>query len=187
MSRKARSGGTLHVIIALLVSSAVVRTVAAAGPAMAEITHESAEQVNMNPTQADDPGPLFAALRAREEAVEERETQLEERLNALHVAETQIEEKLASLIAAEESLSATIAQADSAAETDLARLTTVYENMKPKEAAALFTEMSPGFAAGFLGLMRPDSAALIMSELEPDVAYSFSVVLAGRNATVPTD
>ena len=31
--------------------------------------------------------------------------------------------------------------------------------MKPKQAAALFEEMDPNFAAGFLGRMRPDAAA----------------------------
>ena len=91
------------------------------------------------------------------------------------------------MIAAEEALAATIAMADEAAATDLDQLTNVYENMKPKEAAALFEEMPPEFAAGFLGMMRPDAAALIMTQLEPEVAYSFSVVLAGRNANVPTE
>ena len=57
--------------------------------------------------------------------------------------------------------------------------------MKPKDAAALFEEMSPEFAAGFLGLMRADAAALIMTGLEPTTAYSISVILAGRNANVP--
>ena len=88
---------------------------------------------------------------------------------------------------AEGILNATIAMAESASQTDVAQLTTVYENMKPKEAAALFEEMSPEFAAGFLGLMRPDVAAAIMTRLAPATAYSFSVVLAGRNANAPTE
>ena len=108
-------------------------------------------------------------------------------MEALQNAEAEIAVQLQALQQAEADLTATIALADSAAETDLAQLTTVYENMKPKEAADLFAEMSPPFAAGFLGMMRPDSAAQIMTELEPEVAYSFSVVLAGRNAAVPTD
>ena len=78
-----------------------------------------------------------------------------------------------------------MAYADTAAEGDLARLTAVYENMKPKDAAALFEEMDPDFAAGFLGRMRADSAAGIMAGLSPPVAYSVSVLLAGRNANVP--
>jgi flagellar motility protein MotE (MotC chaperone) len=35
--------------------------------------------------------------------------------------------------------------------------------------------------------MRPDAAAGIMAGLQPQTAYTISVVLAGRNAKVPTE
>jgi flagellar motility protein MotE (MotC chaperone) len=35
--------------------------------------------------------------------------------------------------------------------------------------------------------MRADAAAAILAGLAPDQAYSISVVLAGRNANVPTE
>jgi flagellar motility protein MotE (MotC chaperone) len=184
---KKRAGkGTLHIISGLLIASAVVRVGAHAGPARAESDTEIAEITAQEPQTQSEPGSLLAALQSREARLEEREAQLRNRMQALHVAEAEIDEKLRALVLAEEDLRATIALADTAAETDLTRLTTVYENMKPKEAAALFSEMPPQFAAGFLGMMRPDAAAMIMTELEPETAYSFSVVLAGRNANVPT-
>ncbi len=182
-----RGGGTLHIVAGLLLASAVVRLVAEAGPALADegaVVDEGAELAKEEMVVADD---LLTAFKARENRLIEREAQLRDRMQALRVAEVEIQEKLDALIAAEASLSATIALAESASETDLARLTTVYENMKPKEAAALFEEMSPPFAAGFLGMMRPDAAAAIMTLLEPETAYSFSVVLAGRNANTPTE
>ena len=55
------------------------------------------------------------------------------------------------------------------------------------EAAALFEEMDPRFAAGFLGRMPAPAAAAIMAGLSPKTAYSFSVLLAGRNANAPRD
>jgi len=185
-----RGRGTLNIVAGLLVASALVRVFAQADPAVAQDVAEMDD--TMTPVSAPaptdiDPDSLLAALQAREAALEARESQLRERLQALRLAEIEIDDKLQALVAAEESLAATIALADTAAETDLAQLTTVYENMKPKEAAALFEEMTPEFAAGFLGLMRSDAAAAIMTELEPETAYSFSVVLAGRNANVPTE
>jgi flagellar motility protein MotE (MotC chaperone) len=57
--------------------------------------------------------------------------------------------------------------------------------MKPKDAAALFEEMDPGFAAGFLGRMRAVAAASVMAGLSPQTAYSVSVIMAGRNANAP--
>lgn len=129
---------------------------------------------------------LVEALKIRENEINERERQAKVQAEALATARAEIDKKLAQLEAAEKKLRSTIALADEAAENDLARLTTVYENMKPKDAAALFEEMDPEFAAGFMGRMRPDAAANILAGLSPQIAYSISAILAGRNAEVPT-
>lgn len=186
--RKKRGLGVLQVITCLLVASAVLRLATEVGPAMAnEGTDVSFEEANVPAADTGATDSLLSALQARERRLTEREAQLTARMEALRVAEEEIDQKLEQLVAAEARLSATIALADTAAESDLAQLTTVYENMKPREAADLFAQMPPRFAAGFLGLMRPDAAASIMTELDPEIAYSFSVVLAGRNADVPTE
>lgn len=186
---KRRKKGTLHIIAALLISSATLRMGAGTGEALAESLTSTTDTMAdaQQPENDVDKDILLKALLDREERVTERELALEQRLRTLQSVEEDLEEQLAALQIAEESLRATIALADTAAESDLARLTAVYENMKPKEAAALFEEMSPDFSAGFLGMMRPDAAALIMTQLTPQTAYSISVVLAGRNAGVPTE
>ena len=98
-----------------------------------------------------------------------------------------VDQKLAELTEAEERLRATMAQSQAAAEDDIAQLTSVYENMKPKQASEVFARMTPEFAAGFLGRMRADAAAQILASLDPDKAYSISVLLAARNANAPTE
>jgi len=128
---------------------------------------------------------LLVALQAREAQIKDREAKLNIRSKALAVADEEITKRLAVLEQAEVDLRATLALADDAAENDLARLTSVYENMKPKDAAALFETMEPDFAAGFLGRMRPDAAASVMAGLTPEAAYSISVILASRNANAP--
>ncbi|WP_322891187.1 MULTISPECIES: hypothetical protein [unclassified Yoonia] len=181
-----RHRGTLHIIAGLLLLSAVFRAGPYIGPAFAQEPATS-DSVLSEDTLPMIPAEMLAAFQAREARLAEREGQLRDRLQALRVAEIEIAEKLEAMRRAEESLNATIAQAETASSTDLELLRSVYENMKPKDAAALFVEMPPPFAAGFLGMMRPEASALIMAELPPEVAYSFSVVLAGRNANVPTD
>lgn len=126
------------------------------------------------------------ALRERSAALDEREVLIERRLAALRQAEEKIATEMAALVAAEESLAATLSLADGAAEADIARLTAVYERMKPKEAAEVFDAMDPTFAAGFLARMRHDTAADILAGLPPAKAYTVSVILAGRNVGVPT-
>lgn len=188
-------GGTLAVISVLLIGSALVRIGLQAGPAIAreslpeqdqEMPADSAIARTVAPTSAE-LQTLIDALREREHALDTREAQIQDRMKALEIAEEAIERRLEALIGAEERLSATLALADGATEEDLGRLTDVYQKMKPKQAAALFETMAPEFAAGFLARMRPDAAADVMAGLSPMAAYSISVVLAGRNATVPKE
>jgi len=133
------------------------------------------------------PMELVAALKAREDRLAVQEAAVSDRAAALALAEQVITARLQELRTAEEALAATLSRADGAAEADLAKLTSVYESMKPKDAAALFEAMKPEFAAGFLGRMRPESAAAVMSGMSSDAAYAVSVLLAGRNALVPKD
>lgn len=186
--------GSILLISSLLVASAGIRIFTSAGASFADIgssdtlllpstteisaaTRTDAERAEMN--------SLLDALRNREALATKREADLDMRKKALDVAQFEIQRRLDALEAAEKRLEATLTVAQTASEDDLARLTSVYENMKPKDAAALFEEMEPEFAAGFIARMRPDSAAKVMSGLNPQAAYSISVMLAGRNASAP--
>lgn len=179
----------LMIIALLLLGSALVRAGVGAGQALANsyaATTPSQSELEECDTPADFEA-LLSALKSREQLVQSREKQIRARVQALAVADREIEEKLARLSEAEEWLRATLALADTAAEDDIARLVAVYEAMKPKDAAILFEEMAPDFAAGFLGRMRPEAAAGVLAGLSPQAAYSLSVILAGRNASVPQD
>lgn len=195
--RLRRNGrGTVMIIAALLCASATLRLGSGAGSAVAEAVSAPdqavAEEVQADPLMDKagkmdrfEMGSLLSALQEREARLTQREERIAMRSKALAVADAEIEKRMAALAQMEENLRRTLALADGAAEEDLSRLTTVYENMKPKDAAALFETMEPDFAAGFLGRMRPDAAAAVLAGLSPEAAYSISVILAGRNATVP--
>lgn len=193
--RRTRAGrGALVVIAGLLVGSAMLRMGHDAGQALARSeapVDVSALGDAQGSSATCEPAPdmqlMLERFQEREAHIETQETAMAERMQALRLADREVARKLARLIEAEEALRATIALADDAAEGDIARLTKVYESMKPKNAAALFEEMNADFAAGFLGRMRPEAAAGIMANLSPGAAHRFSVVLAGRNAGVPTD
>ena len=189
--RRKRGGrGALMVIAAMLALSGGLRLGAGIGWAEASAAAEGPDdraEVAGSCETPDDIARVLALLKEREDRVVSREGALADRLQALAVAETQIASNMAALEEAEARLSATMAHASTAAEDDLARLTSVYENMKAKEAAPVFAAMDPKFAAGFLGRMRPDAAAAIMAGLDPEAAYAISVLLAGRNALAPTE
>ena len=188
----------LFMLSFLLIGSALVRLGMEAGPAIArEVSnlqngkdespsHAGQMQSEGMPSSAELQA-MLAAFKEREAALEAREAEIEDRMKALGIADEAIDRKLAALELAEEELRTTLALADGATEADVDRLTTVYEQMKPKESAALFEEMDPTFAAGFLARMRPEAAAGIMAGLSPEAAYTISVVMAGRNSGVPKE
>ncbi|SMX26289.1 hypothetical protein TRP8649_00362 [Pelagimonas phthalicica] len=197
--RKAK--GALSAIGALLLASAILRVGIGAGEAFAR---EGGEDVHEEPVKKmadtytpapatpttipdEEIMPLLKAMNEREARIAKREENVAVRMKALAAAEQEIDRKLAALEDAEERLRATMSLAQTAAEDDITRLTSVYANMKPKQAAALFEEMDPEFSAGFLARMKPDVAAAIMAGLSPNAAYTISVVLAGRNARVPKE
>ena len=182
--------GVLTVISLLMIGSAIIRAGLEAGPALARGTEP--EQNPEKPPAANITTPadlqvLLTALLRREDELNRREAAILDMEKAQEIAKRAIDERLDALLSAEETLRETLALADKAAETDLIRLTDVYQNMKPKDAAALFETMDPVFAAGFLSRMPPDAAAGVMAGLSPEAAYTISVVMAGRNASAPVD
>lgn len=149
-------------------------------------THSETNQSEMPvQQQAADPGDLHAALQARKAQLDERENALLDRAQALREAETELQRNLDALLEAESRLAATLRLTETAAEDDLRHLTTVFESMKPPQAAELFSQMDTEFAAGFVSRLRPDFAGEVMSALDPLIAYGISAVLAGRHARTP--
>lgn len=188
-----RSGkGSILLISCLLLGSAAIRVGSEAGKAVAT---ENPIPAEMEPVESaamsrgdmapEEMSEMLLAFQRREDRIERMEQEIAVREKALRVADEEIEKRLRVLQDAEESLQGLLALADTAAEDDILALTSVYENMKAKDAAPVFEEMEPTFAAGFLGRMRADAAAGIMAGLSPQKAYTISVILAGRNADVP--
>lgn len=190
MKRRRGLGGVMTVVISLFLASGALRLATGTSPMLARaeaevstVTDASAPETCLETTTPE----LLAAFRERESRLDEQEARIADRLQALRIAEDQLARRQEELAAAEASLEETIATVESAAENDVNNLVSVYEQMKVPDAAELFSEMDPGFAAGFLGRMRPDAAAAIMADLEPNLAYTISVILAGRNAAAPVE
>ena len=182
VQRKSVGRGALMILALILASAGALRVGTGIGAAIAEeAVVDGAAPLNC----PQPPAALAAALVGRESEVKKQETELADRIAALALANQAIDKRMAELQVAEESLKKTLSIADGAAEKDLARLTAVYEAMRPADAATLFQTMAPEFAAGFLGRMRPETAALVLAGMRPDKAYSISVLIAGRNATAP--
>lgn len=185
-ARRLAGRGALFILALMLAASGAVRL----GSGFGEVWASAGKDAPEAAAPQECPLPPLAvteALIEREQRLATREAAVAERVAALTLADQAIEDRMRKLVAAETALNETLSRADGAAEADLAKLTAVYESMKPKGAAELFDAMAPEFASGFLARMRPDAAAAILSGMKPDMAYAVSLLLAGRNAEVPKE
>lgn len=181
-------GGRSYVLIvlaAMFFSAGLSRLGLGVAEVIAEETRADAASSDAPGAPSDDPGDLFAALQARKAQLDEYEAELEARAQNLRDAEVELQRSMDELEAAETRLAATLRITETAAEDDLAHLTSVFESMKPPQAAELFSQMDTEFAAGFVSRLRPDFAGEVMSVLDPLIAYGISAVLAGRHARTP--
>jgi len=189
MSRPApRQRGTssvLFLLSLLFLGAGMSRLGLGVAEVIAAETNAAVENAGQTQTPEPDPGDLFTALRAREARLEQAEADLQSRQAALRDAEAELGRQIASLTQIEAQLAGTLRLTEGAAEQDLSRLTTVFEHMKPQQAAELFGQMDTEFAAGFMARLRPDFAGEVMAGLDPVIAYAISAVLAGRHARTP--
>ncbi len=127
---------------------------------------------------------LLKALRERHVALDQKESDLDDRLRYLEIIEARVDEKLVELKKSNASLSELVSFADEAAQNDIDLLSKMYEQMKPQKAGEIFDKMDPTFAAGFLTQMNSENAALILTNMNTDKAYEASLIIASRNAAV---
>ena len=193
MSAGRRGRGVPAVIAGLLMASGLVRLGSGGAEVIAREVGELADAASaagsLTGECAPPPelAPILTRLQERESEIAATEARLADRARTLEIAREEVAAQLGRLEEAEAALRRTLSLAEDAGRKDLDQLTSVYENMDVDKAAGLFGSMAPEFAAGFLGRMRPAKAAEIMAGLENDDAYAISVILAGRNADVPTE
>jgi flagellar motility protein MotE (MotC chaperone) len=183
VAEASRPVGGIGLIVLCFIASAALR-LTESGWAFAEDVGSAAGE-SAAPAPAESPDALLTAIRARETQLDAEEGRLADRAQTLSVAEKKLAEQLAAFDTAQKNLEKTLAMADEAAERDIARMTTVYENMKPADAARIFERMDVNFAAGLLSRMRPEIAADVLTGMNADSAYAVTLTIASRNAAVP--
>jgi flagellar motility protein MotE (MotC chaperone) len=128
-----------------------------------------------------------AAERAILERLSERRQELEKRARELDIregligdAEKRVEAKLAEIKEAEAQL---VTDTGKKNEADAARfkgLVTMYENMKPRDAAKIFDRLEVGVLLDVASQINPRRMADILAQMSPDSAERLTVELASR-------
>lgn len=113
----------------------------------------------------------------------EREELRQDKLE-LETWQLELERQAEELQALQVALDTRWQQMQAAADDDMLHLAEMYGAMKANEAAQIFNQMDPSFAAGFLRLLPSEQAGQIMAGMDTEKAYVVSVRLASLNSDI---
>jgi flagellar motility protein MotE (MotC chaperone) len=126
---------------------------------------------------------ILERLQARRQELDTRAREIEIRESLLKAAEKRIESKVEEAKASEAKITAASGQK---AEADAARfkgIVTMYENMKPKDAAKVFDRLEMAVLYEIASQIAPRKMSDILGQMQPEAAERLTVELARRAGT----
>jgi flagellar motility protein MotE (MotC chaperone) len=134
-----------------------------------------------------EPGQPSGAERAILERLQERRQELDTRARELDIreslikaAEKRMEGQLAELKETEARITVATQQKDDAQAARFKGLVTMYENMKPRDAAKIFDRLDAGVLLDVASKIEPRKMADILAQMSADAAQHLTVELASQ-------
>ncbi|MHB2168810.1 MotE family protein [Alsobacter sp. R-9] len=125
---------------------------------------------------------LLERLGQRREQLDERQRELEMRENLLKAADKKLESRIQELkeLETKSPQGETAAAEQQQQQQGLKNLVTMYETMKPKEAARVFDKLELAVLVPVVNAMNPRKMAEILAAMSPEAASKLTVELANR-------
>ncbi len=123
---------------------------------------------------------ILERLQARRQELEARQREIEIRESLLKAAEKRIDSKVEEMKAVESRISVTAAEQKEAEVQRLKGLVTMYESMKPKDAARVFDRLEMGVLIEIASQIAPRKMSDIMGLMQSESAERLTVELARR-------
>jgi len=121
----------------------------------------------------------FSKLAERKRELDLREQELNALEEELHKQREEVESRIAKLDNVRNEIGGVLKERIQVDEERVARLVEFYSNMKPKQAAEIFTDLNETLAVEVLGRMKKKNAAEIMNLLDAKKAQALSEKFAG--------
>jgi flagellar motility protein MotE (MotC chaperone) len=123
---------------------------------------------------------ILERLQARRQEIEARQREIDIRESLLKSAEKRIESKVEEMKASESRISAAAAEQKEAEAQRLKGLVTMYEGMKPKDAARVFDRLEMGVLIEIATKIAPRKMSDIMGLMSSEAAERLTVEMARR-------
>ncbi|MGY0573001.1 MotE family protein [Bradyrhizobium sp. RDM12] len=123
---------------------------------------------------------VLERLQARRQEIESRQREIDIRESLLKSAEKRIEGKVEEMKAVESRINATQAEQKAAEAQRLKGLVTMYEGMKPKDAARVFDRLEMGVLIEIASAIAPRKMSDILGLMSSEAAERLTVEMARR-------
>ncbi len=123
---------------------------------------------------------VLERLQARRQEIEARAREIDIRENLIKSAEKRIEGRIEEMKATESRIGAANQQKSDADAARLKGLVTMYENMKPKDAAKVFDRLEISVLFEIASQIAPRKMSDIMGQMQPEAAERLTVEMARR-------
>jgi flagellar motility protein MotE (MotC chaperone) len=123
---------------------------------------------------------ILERLQARRQEIESRQREIDIRESLLKSAEKRIENKVEEMKAVESRITATQAEQKAAEAQRMKGLVTMYEAMKPKDAARVFDRLEMGVLIEIASAIAPRKMSDILGLMSSEAAERLTVEMARR-------
>jgi flagellar motility protein MotE (MotC chaperone) len=143
--------------------------------------------IPLEPGRITSPGEraVLERLQSRRQELDTRNRELEMRENLLKAAEKRLEAKVAELKGTESRVNTAMGTRDKVGAERFKSIVSMYENMKPKDAARIFDRLEMRILIDVSTEMNPRKMSEIMAQMSPDAAERLTVELANRANAQP--
>jgi len=125
---------------------------------------------------------VLQSLGARRGQLDQREQDIDVQLQLLAAAEAKLDAKMKALTGLKGDIQGLLGQVDAQKQAEVDRLVTVYQGMKPKDAAARMTLLSDEVRLPIAAKMKERTLAMILANMAPGDAKILTERLAARLA-----
>ncbi len=128
---------------------------------------------------------LFQDLNTRRKALDEKEKQLAAREALLKAGERELDQKVRELTVLKKEIEGLLQKQSDEEQSRIKSLVTIYENMKPKEAARVFDTLDMDVLVSIISRMAERKVSPILAEMNPERARAVTIILA-QDKQLPT-
>ena len=140
------------------------------------------EEIQIKPGHINSSGEraILESLHDRRQQLDARNRELDMRESLLKAAEKRVEAKVSELKGVETRVKTEMGDRDKAEAKRLKGLISMYENMKPKDAARIFDRLDMKILVKVSTRIKPRTMSAILAQMTPEAAEQLTVELANR-------